>query len=909
MRSKIAALSAASLLAGLGAGAAPVETLDMPSLRPGAGIANTEIMLVPPAAREPILLAAHHAYTVWSQQFMGALLEPSQTEAWREFQGMDIRIGDAYRQMGQSAYQEGRLEDAIKMLTVAADYLPEDTELLASLGYALKETGKYERAVEKLKRASELSGADAGIWLWLGDAYRLMGNYEESYRALMTARDVASPEQAEEFNNYVTYTQALMDLAPSWDNFETHRDFVGRHQQTGRVLRQIDEYRAALRVAPTPEAGNKDDLYRIGWVNLQIGTQYAYLKFPALAVDYYLEAMDYYTQAESSGDLMRVHQNLALAYEELAARYPLKRKEHLESAATQWRISMESAKKAGEAEFTRHTQGGLLAALAVIRPLDDQELSGLREALSKEIPRRGPINDYSIASATRGEVACRLAEEDLGGARILIEMADEYYKETGFLVDLEYRAAALTQLAEIYLEQDHAKRAAEVAGQAIEQVNALRQYLDTDGFLRSANPQTLREAASVLARAALRDGSPEQAFEALEQYQAKLGNDLLGARVNDEAWRTDFATEEKLLLEREGWLRAELDSATAARDTERIDWLTERLADNGSRVRRLGLAAGLPPESRISYRPITPLTALEAQAALPANLSVLHLVTGKRGGAAVLMTGSEVKGAELPEAAADKIEELVYKLRLACDAGDEAEATAQAAALRTALLDPLAGMLPVTGGLAFAGDQITLLLPLRLLDPEGEIVPASLGLFNAAGVSFLDRIAGVRRGSVATGVEAVDGATPLEMLGASPASGGARLTVSLDVDSEDPTFALWSPQGSNDITQSSLTASLLKLDLQQSLIALDLELSGGRSHTAQQHFAAIGELAWRSGCGAVILNQWRVAPEVRNTFLSTLNDALLSSSPLDAFQLAKDAVRIAHPKSTDWAAFVYLGAP
>lgn len=903
------AIALGLLLISAHASATPVVSSRIEPLPGSAAIAGTEVVLVPPAAREPVLMAAHHAYTVWSQQFMGTLLQPEQTTAWKEFLGMDIRLGDAYRQMGQSSFQEGRLEDTIKMLSVAKDFLPEDPDMLAALGYAQKETGRYEDAIVNLKRASELKGAEALVWLWLGDAYRLMGNYEESYRALLTARDLASEEQTDEFADFVSYTERLMDLAPSWDNFETHRDFLGRHNDARRSLRMVDEYVQALKVAPPVAEDDKDNLFKLGWVHLQMGTQYAFIKQPALAVDHYLQSKDFYTRAGSDSDLMRIHQNLALAYEALAARYPQKRIDYLEAAAASWETSLEAARTAGDAEYTRHSQGGLLAVLASLKPMDDEKVVALRAALAKEIPWRGPINEFSIASATRGEAACRLVEGDLGGARTLIEMADSYYEGTGFLVDLELRSESLVQLAEIYLAQEHAQQAIASANQAITQVTGLREYLDTDGFLRSGNGHTLRRATTAVALGALREGSPEQAFEAIESYQTQLADDLLGSRVRDEAWRTDFATEEKLLLEREGWYRSELDKATAARDTARVDWLNERLEVNAARVKRLALADSLPAASQISYRSVVPLTALQAQAALTPDTTILHITTGEAGGVAVMMNGAEVRGIPLPEARGHVVAKAVDALRTACNAGDDSAAATHAETLRKVLLEPLASILPATGSLAFSGDALTKLLPLRLLDPEGTVLPLALKVFNSSGASFLDRVASVRRGKAVTGLEVPAGDTPAAQLTAPVASGGARISVALDLNSEDPTLALWSPLGNDSVGSSMLTAHLLAHDLTQGLIALDLEITGGKGHTTQQHFASLGELMWRSGCGAVVLNQWAVAPEVRETFFTTMSDALLSSPPLDAFQIAQDAVRLTHPKSTDWAAFVYLGAP
>jgi tetratricopeptide (TPR) repeat protein len=618
---------------------ARLEPASIPAPMPGK-----EKLILPQQAREPVLLAAHHAYTVWSQQFMGVTLRDDQTSAWREFLGMDIRMGDAFRQMGATAYSEGKFEDAYKLLTTAMDFLEPDVELYSQLGYTAKSVGRYEKALEVLRKASELDSARPEVWLWLGDTQRLLGDYESAYSSFVTAKELAPPEHAGTLDEYLAYTSYLKDLTPAFDGVETHLDFAKRHEEQGRVLRMIAEIDAALSVAPDVEDADIERLYRLGWAQLQLGTQWAYYKYPELAVDYYLQSLATYQRANSNTDLMRVHQSLALAYEAIADRYIRERTPNLELAAQQWEKSFELASAAGDAEYLRHVQGGLLAVLAQIRPVDDPRIVELREALQKEIPFRPPINDFTIASATRGEIAARVKEGDLGGARTLIEMSDGYYKDTGFLVDLEHRARALAQLAAVYQEQGHSDKAIAVTRDAIGQIGALRKYLDADGYMRSGNPVTERRIAAVAALASLKLDKPQDALAALEVYHNQNSINLLGSRIRDEEWRTDFATEEQLLLAREGTLRQRLEEATAAGDATRAQWYQERLDYIAERVKRLPLAEALTPGGRISIRQVEVLQAADTQSNLPEGAAVLHLFSGERQAVAVLVTRDAVQG-------------------------------------------------------------------------------------------------------------------------------------------------------------------------------------------------------------------------------------------------------------------------
>jgi tetratricopeptide (TPR) repeat protein len=867
-------------------------------------------MLVPEGAREPVLMAAHHAYTVWSQQFVtGALVEESQTGEWKSFLGMDVRMGEAYRQMGATAYQEGRYEEATKLLSIAVDFLDADASLLGELGYSQKSIGQYERAIESLTRATALDGARPDLWIWLGDSQRLMGEYEEAYRSFVTARDVAPKDNASEVDNFIVYTQSLNDLTPSWENFELHRDFAKRHEETGRVLRLIAEYHQALRVAPEVAEDDTENLYKLAWVQMQIGSQYDYIKNSALAVDYFLQAIDTYTRSKSDADLMRVHQNTALSYEKLADRYPKVRQAMLEKAASHWESSLNMARSAGEPSYVRHTQGGLLATLASLRPLDDPRIVELRAALEKEIPWRGPINDFTVASAARGETECRLREGDLAGARLLIELSDSYYQGTGFLVDLEYRASAQEQLARIYLSQDHLQKAREVANGSIQQVLSLRKFLDADAYLRSMNPQTMRRAATISTLTAIEEGSPEFAFEAAERYQLQLAQDLLGSRVKDDAWRNDFHTEDMLLLDREAWFKTELDKATAARDTARMDWLQSRMDDLHARVKRIVPASALPDSSKISYSPLNMSTPLETQEMLPEATAILHLLVGQAGGAAVIMSNAETKAFALPEANEQRVEDALLVLRgangnAASDAGKEALAS-----LKQALLEPIRAALPASGTLVLVGDLLTSFLPLRALDAANELIPANVRVCSAPSATAYLQIARARRDAKAVSLDAATGADLAASFTTATPGNAVLINANVDLGTEDPTLALWTTEGAAPDALPMLTASLLGMKLPHALMALSLELSAANPLLMQNHVSALAECAWRSGATAIVLNQWPVAAGIREEFYKALSDNLASQEPIEAYQMAQDILRTAHPDSLDWAAFTYLGAP
>ena len=114
-----------------------------------------EMLIVPEDARDMRLAAAHLAYTTWSEQLFGALTSPGQTADWREFLGMDVGLGLAYKQMAEGAYNDQRYAEAAELFSIARDFLPDDLELLRSLGFALKSSGRYEESLEVLEIAQQ----------------------------------------------------------------------------------------------------------------------------------------------------------------------------------------------------------------------------------------------------------------------------------------------------------------------------------------------------------------------------------------------------------------------------------------------------------------------------------------------------------------------------------------------------------------------------------------------------------------------------------------------------------------------------------------------------------------------------------------------------------------------------------
>ena len=141
------------------------------------------------------------------------------------------------------------------------------------------------------------------------------------------------------------------------------------------------------------------------------------------------------------------HQNLAISWRMLYDRDPEAYAANMERVAASWRDALATAREISHTDYIRYCQGRLLETLAAVRPLDDPEITALREMNDKEVPWKGPVNDFFTAEAVAGELACRLAEGDNAGARILAEMALPYYEGSTYLSDFQRAVDVWLKLA------------------------------------------------------------------------------------------------------------------------------------------------------------------------------------------------------------------------------------------------------------------------------------------------------------------------------------------------------------------------------------------------------------------------------------------------------------------------------
>lgn len=825
------------------------------------------------------------------------------------------------RKLGMEAYDKEDYPQAVEHLSAANALDPADLEVAGRLGFALKETGGYEKALRLLEEVAEKAPENYYHWWWLSDTQRLLGRYEEALRSMESAVKYAPEAEKAALQEYVGYTATLSDRAPSWENVGQHVDFAERHRKNRRVRRQIAEYATALAVAPEVADGDKDGALRLMWINQEVGTQYNYIEDPDVAVDYFLAALGHAERGENRESVMRNHQNLAISWRMLYDRDPAANAAHMERAAAAWRDALAVAREISHTDYIRYCQGRLLETLAAVRPLDDPEITALREMNDKEVPWKGPVNDFFTAEAVAGELACRLAEGDNAGARILAEMALPYYEGSTYLSDFQRAVDVYLKLAAALNRQGHPADALAAVDKADAKAAAGRQFMDADAFNRGTGQRMLRCAAVARVRALAALGRHEDAFAALESLKTARVTNLLGGSIADDSARTDAASEREAVRLRIPWIEARMQAAEAAGDAGETERLRARLSRDVERLAWLDRAVEFVSPENLNYAAVQPGELAALRAVLPGGTLLLSCAVDAYG-AVVVLAGAdfvEARALDLTEAAALSG---LHAARAALVASADAAALL---GLSAALLDPCAERLAQAQRVVLCPDEVLSPLPWPLMTAAGTPLGQShvLSFAESAGLllkavekpavkaarlrAFLPAAdpgdaAGLPAGDHVFGAEAtltrlLEGAAPEDML---------LLSAKLNLTPPDPMLCpvLLGGEGVQGETPS---ARILGLNLPAAAVMLDWtpEPAGGAPRA--EVFSVLAEAFRHAGASSVILPLWPVAPAVAREYLTAFLAAQAGADRATAARAAADALRAAHPESPDWAAFRLTG--
>ncbi len=831
------------------------------------------------------------------------------------------------RKLGMEAYEKGELPKAVEYLGAVHALEPKDAEVSGRLGFALKETGAYEKAVTALKEATATKPDDYYYWWWLSDTQRLLGQYKEALDSMAKSRDVAPKEVAKDLQQYVDYTATLADRNASWENFAQHIDFAERHRKNRRVRRQISEYATALDVAPPVTDANTDGLKRLVWINQEMGTQYNYIEEPEVAVDYFLVALDCANHAGLKQEAMRNHQNLAISWRMQYERAPEKSAPMLEKAITEWSAALALAKEITDTVYLRYAQGCLLDCLALARPVTDPLLVETRAANEKEVPWKGPINEYSLADAVAGEMACRLTEGDFAGTRVLLEMSLPYFEQSNYLSDYQRCVDLYLVQAWLYQKQDHPAEALKVLEKADKKAVQAREFVDADAFNRGSGDRMLRALAVGKARAHAALGEGDAALSTIDVYKSARLRNLLGSKVVDDAGRTDSVSERSTIRRRISWLEVRRDTAKDAKNADETARIEDRIAHDRTRLAWLDREIGFVAPGKLKYEGVPDIAPETLRAAIPAGTIVLDYLFDTRGGVGVAVLRSATT-ARIIDATDTAVRAAAAKIAPS-DPGASGPALSE---LGAKLIAPFTKEWTGVARTIICTDPATDHIPFDALQTEA---PSSDWLVTLSYADSAAQYANLLSAPAVnpTRLRAVLAREDRAALFAAPAEGtptverkvGTEATPDALIAGAQPTDAVHAAclidAGPVDVMLSTLVfagekgagelplARLLGEPVPAAVFSLDWAPAVPDMEWRGELLSALTETLRTGGCGTIVTTLWPVDPAVSAAFYDAFYAKVGQGNKAGAAHAAREMVRNAFPNTLDCAAFVLRGDP
>jgi len=702
------------------------------------------------------------------------------------------------------AYDSQDYAASARYLEVFHRLNPEDFAITKRLGFAYKEIGRYEEAHDLLFQATVETPEDYVVWWWLSDAQRLLGEYDKAYDSILSARDAAPENVRQELQQYVDYTESLGSKSPSWATFEKHREFARRHEKNRRVRRVIAEYMNALESVPPPQGTREDEgPVRRAWVNNQIGIQYNQLKQPAMALEYFWRSLRIFQAEKSRADEMMVYQNLGVTYRVLGETVLERRSEYFQLAFHYWGETAKIAVELNDVPYTRFSRAGQLICGLEAFGLADPRVAEMRAANLLELPWSGPVNEFTTGTVALAELACRMAEKDYAGARVVGEMAVEFYSKSGFLLDNEEAMRIYLQLARAYIQQGHYVEALKQADLADAVLARLRVFMDVEAFARSINPTALVGIATARASANVLKGDFDGALRSIETYQIQARTDVIGSRVLEQASLTDYATEKDLISRGLVLIEQDLANSDAATAPEESKRLAERIAHDKARLAWLEKGVRFSAAEAVSYRSVPRLGPMERVNAWPADAQMVSLVSDEYGAVVLVSDAQGSWGTVLPDLNTTKLRGLAEAVVAALPQGPEAAVPALDA-LSAQVITPIQEKLTAKT-LYFGVNSVLAGVPCELLRAQGDFLLAKHDVAYTPCTSYLIHTnAGQKLESTAVRVVCADAAcAPLQAAfpGAAPcatelcaahsadSAGLAVISAPVDLAAIDPMLA------------------------------------------------------------------------------------------------------------------------
>ena len=186
---------------------------------------------------------------------------PKAEQLYQQVLADNPRNSDALHLLGVIAYQVGKHEISVNLITNAIEIDSQQVEAYNNLGIVFKEQGKLEKSVQAHHKAIEIQPDHAEAHYNLGDTYQKQGKLEESIQAYYKAIEI-QPNYTEAYNNLgiALKEQGELELAIQAYHkaIEIQPNYVEVYNNLGIALKgqgelelAIQAYHKAIEIQPT----------------------------------------------------------------------------------------------------------------------------------------------------------------------------------------------------------------------------------------------------------------------------------------------------------------------------------------------------------------------------------------------------------------------------------------------------------------------------------------------------------------------------------------------------------------------------------------------------------------------------------------------------------------------------------
>ena len=185
---------------------------------------------------------------------------PKAEQLYQQVLADNPRNSDALHLLGVIAYQVGKHEISVNLITNAIEIDSQQVEAYNNLGIVFKEQGKLEESVQAHHKAIEIQPDHAEALYNLGDTYQKQGKLEESIQAYYKAIEI-QPNYTEAYNNLgialkeqgelelaiQAYHKAI-EIQPNYA--EVHYNLGNAYQEQIKLELATQVYHKAIEIQP-----------------------------------------------------------------------------------------------------------------------------------------------------------------------------------------------------------------------------------------------------------------------------------------------------------------------------------------------------------------------------------------------------------------------------------------------------------------------------------------------------------------------------------------------------------------------------------------------------------------------------------------------------------------------------------